>query len=113
MKQVMFVFAMFWASQVAVAQTTTEEVKIKTSAVCGMCKKTIEKDLAYEKGVLSSELEVSSQMLTVKYNPKKTNPAKIKKSLTKIGYDADELPANPKAYNKLPECCKKDKGIHD
>lgn len=112
MKQVMFVFAMFWASQVVVAQTTTEEVKIKTSAVCGMCKKTIEKDLAYEKGVVSSELDVESKELTVKYNPQKTNPAKIKKAVTKIGYDADELPAKPKAYKKLPECCKKDKGVH-
>ncbi|GAB4129833.1 MAG: hypothetical protein OHK0045_22240 [Raineya sp.] len=113
MKQVMFALVMFWASQVAVAQTSTEEVKIKTSAVCGMCKKTIERDLSYEKGVISSELEVGSQMLTVKYNPAKTNPKKIKKAVTKIGYDADEMPATPKAYKKLPECCKKDKGIHN
>jgi hypothetical protein len=29
-----------------------------------------------------------------------------------VGYDADEVPANPRAYQKLNECCKKDKGIH-
>lgn len=112
MKKAMFVLVMFWASQMLFAQSTTEEVKIKTSAVCEMCKKTIERDLSYEKGVLSSDLDVSSQILTVKYNPKKTKVAKIKKAITKIGYDADELPANPKAYRKLPECCKKNNNIH-
>ena len=112
MKQVMFALMMFGLSHLAVAQSETAEVKIKTSAVCEMCKKTIERDLSYEKGVLSSDLEVSSKMLTVKYDPKKTNPKKIKKAVTKIGYDADDLPAEAKAYNKLPECCKKDKGTH-
>jgi copper chaperone CopZ len=107
MKQVVFAFAMFLASY-AMAQTETQEVKIKTSAVCQMCKKKIERDLSYEKGVVSSTLDVETKILTVTYNPQKTNPAKIKKAVTKTGYDADDLPAKPKAYKKLPECCKKD-----
>lgn len=85
---------------------------MKTSAVCKMCKKTIEKAMAYEKGVESADLDVPTQVLTVQYRPAKTNPEKIKNAVTKVGYDADEVPANPRAYYKLNGCCKKDKGIH-
>lgn len=89
-----------------------ETVKIKTSAVCGMCKTTIEKGLAYEKGVLSSSLDVPTQMLTVQYRSDKTSLETISKALNEIGYDADSLAANPRAYSKLDDCCKKDKGVH-
>lgn len=58
----------------------TEEVKIKTSSVCKMCKNTIEKALSFEKGVKTSNLDVPSQVVTVSYNPKKTDINKIKKS---------------------------------
>ncbi len=84
------------------------ELKVKTSAVCDMCKETIEKHMAFEKGVKKSSLDVESKILTVTYNPTKTTPEKIRIAITKCGYDADDVPANPKAYNKLHACCKKD-----
>ena len=36
----------------------------------------------------------------------------LKKAVTKVGYDADDLPADPKAYDDLPKCCKKDNEPH-
>jgi mercuric ion binding protein len=84
------------------------EIKIKTSAVCDMCKTTLEKAMAYEKGVKESSLDVNSKILTVKYNPQKTTPEKIKKAVTQAGYDADGMPADPKSYDNLNACCKKD-----
>ena len=84
------------------------EIKIKTSAECGMCKATLEKALAYEKGVKKAELNLETKEVTVTYNPKKTTPEQIKKAITNAGYDADEMKANPKVYQQLPECCKKD-----
>ena len=44
----------FLGTTFASAQDTPKkaELKIKTSAVCDMCKKTLEKTMAYEKGVL-------------------------------------------------------------
>lgn len=89
------------------AQKTTETITIKTSAQCDMCKKTLEKAMAYEKGVKSSSLEVSSAVLSVEFNPKKTTPDKIRKAVSDVGYDADEVKADPKAYDNLPDCCKK------
>jgi periplasmic mercuric ion binding protein len=90
----------------------TETVKIKTSSVCTMCKATLEKAMAYEKGIKSSNLDVKTQMLTVTYRTDKTNFENILKAVSATGYDADQLPADPRAYDRLNECCKKDKGIH-
>jgi copper chaperone CopZ len=85
----------------------SEEIKIQTSAVCGMCKDRIEHDLAFEKGVKSVVLDSDTKIVTVGYNPDKTNPDKIRLALSKIGYDADNVKADPEAYAKLPPCCKK------
>lgn len=83
-------------------------VVIKTSAECDMCKKTIEKNLAFEKGVKNADMNLEKKEVTVTYNPKKTSPEVIRKAISNMGYDADSIPANNKAYQKLDECCKKD-----
>lgn len=88
------------------------EIKIKTSAVCGMCKETIESNLVFEKGIKKSSLDVKTSTLTVIYNPKKITPEKIRLAVSKLGYDADEIPADEKAYNKLSSCCKKENAPH-
>lgn len=84
-----------------------KEVKIKTSAICGMCKARIERNLAFEKGVKEASLDVKSKIVTIKYNPAKTDVAKLKANISKTGYDADEVVADEVGYNKLPGCCKK------
>ena len=89
-----------------------KEVKIKTSAVCGMCKERIERNLSFEKGVKEASLDVKSKIVTIKYNPKKTDVTKLKANITKTGYDADELIADEAGYAKLPTCCKKDSPMH-
>ncbi len=91
----------------AKAQNNTAELKIKTSATCEMCKATIEKYMAFEKGVKKSELDVATKILTVTYNPQKTTPEKIRIAVSKSGYDADDVKADPKAFAKLEECCRK------
>ena len=85
-----------------------QTVEIKTSAVCDMCAETIEGALAYEKGIKTSKLDVKSKVVTVKYNAEKTSPENIRKAISEAGYDADDVQANPKAYEKLDGCCKKD-----
>ena len=85
----------------------TETIIIKTSTECGMCKTRIEKAMAYEKGVISSNLDIEKAELTVKYKPAKTTPEKIRIAISKVGYDADEIKAVKKAYDNLPGCCQK------
>ena len=98
-----FLFVSFNSVEL-LAQTDT--IKIVTSSVCSTCKKTIEHDLSFEKGVKSSILNVETRELTVVYDSKKSNPDKIRLAVTKIGYDADSLKADPKSFKRLPECCK-------
>ena len=87
---------------------TTSEIKITTSAVCKSCKKTIEKALSAEKGVIKSSLDVSTKVVTVNYDPAITSPEKIRLAISNAGYDADDVKANPKAYKRLDDCCKKE-----
>ncbi|MCK8493643.1 MULTISPECIES: heavy-metal-associated domain-containing protein [Spirosoma] len=84
-----------------------KEVKIKTSAICGMCKSRIERNLGFEKGVKEADLDVKTKIVTIKYNPAKTDVAKLKANISKTGYDAEEVAADQASYNKLPGCCKK------
>ncbi|RZK16881.1 MAG: heavy-metal-associated domain-containing protein [Hymenobacter sp.] len=89
-----------------------EQVQFKTSAVCDMCKARLEKSLAYEKGVQSAHLDVPSKVLTVTYNPAKTTPTALRTAVQKTGYDADDATADNRAYDRLPECCKKTNTTH-
>lgn len=93
-------------SSFILAQSDT--LKILTSAECGPCKKKIEKELAFEKGVRKVTVDLDTKMATVIYLKEKTNPEKIRIAISKIGYDADSIPADKKAYDRLPDCCKKD-----
>lgn len=88
------------------AQEKTETIVIRTSTVCEMCKETIEKNLSFEKGVKSVEVDFKKKIVTVIYRTDKTTPEKIKAAIVKLGYRADETEGNPKAFKKLPACCK-------
>ena len=92
---------------IAARDDKEKEVKIKTSAICGMCKARIERNLAFEKGVKESTLDVKSKIVTIKYNSAKTDVAKLKANISKTGYDAEEVLADEAGYAKLPSCCKK------
>jgi periplasmic mercuric ion binding protein len=89
------------------SQKNTKEIKIQTSAQCGMCKEKIEGAFAYETGVKKTNLDLQTKILTVVYNPAKTDENKIRKIINNLGYDADDTKANMAAYEKLPACCKK------
>ena len=89
-----------------------DTIRIKTSAMCGQCKDRIEGGLVYEKGVKDVVLDVETKVVTIKYNTKSTNPGELRKKISKLGYDADEVPADQAAYDKLPACCKKDAPKH-
>lgn len=92
-----------WAT---LAQSNVKTVAIKTSAICEMCKATLEKDLTFEKGVKSVNLDLETKILNIAYLDSKTNPDLLRKRVTMVGYNADSLPRDPKAYEKLDPCCK-------
>jgi periplasmic mercuric ion binding protein len=85
----------------------TEELEIKTSAQCPMCKESIEKMLTFERGVRNALLDMETKKVTVRYNSRRTNPDNLRKAINKLGYDADDKEGDPEAYSNLPACCKK------
>jgi periplasmic mercuric ion binding protein len=88
------VLAIFFAGSLATfAKNEVQEVKIKTSATCEHCKGKIEKLLHQTKGVQEADLSLDDKVVTVKYNPAKTSPEKLRKSIAKLGYDADDVKA--------------------
>ena len=111
MKKTFFIILFASLAMAGQAQEKAEKfktAKIKTSAVCDMCKRTMEKNLIFEKGIRSVDLDVETKVLTVEYRDGKTDVAAIKKAINKLGYDADEEEAPKEAYDKLHQCCKKD-----
>lgn len=108
MKNVLLVVFAVLFVQVATAQEKKakfETVVIQTSAECGDCQERITSMLNYTKGVKFSELDIESKKLTVKFQPSKISLETIKQKLVELGYDADEMKANPEAQKKLPSCC--------
>lgn len=107
MKHFMLIFTLLLASNLwAQKEPKKAEVVIMTSAECGTCKKTLEDKLNYVKGVRYAELDVDTKKLTVGYSPKKISVDKIKEIISHLGYDADDVPANPSSQEALPTCCK-------
>ncbi len=86
---------------------------IKTNIYCDHCKECescggkIERDLTFDKGIEAVQLDEKAMTIKVTYNSKKTNPEAIRQLISKYGFDADEVKADPVAYSKLDDCCKK------
>ena len=89
-------------------QETLVDLTIHTNAVCDMCRETIEKELIYEKGVRMVTLDLDSNVIRVQIDPKRTDLAKVRVAVTKLGYAADSLPPDAKARLELPACCQKE-----
>lgn len=97
------------------AQKKPRTVKsvIKTHFNCDHCKKCetcglkFEAELYNTKGIKAFQIDEKKMTITVIYNPAKVDLLTIKNAISKLGFDADEVKADPVAYNKLDDCCKK------
>ncbi len=107
----LFVLSVFGATAYSQG-SKIETIQIKTSAMCKQCKDRIENGMAYEKGVKDVVLDVETKVVTIRYNTKSTTPEILRKKIFRLGYDADEVPCDKAAYDKLPPCCKKDAPKH-
>lgn len=113
MKNLLTTLCLFlFVSGVVFAQDNkSEKAEILTSAICEMCKETIEYELTFTKGIKFVELDTDSKIVTVEFNPKKISVEDIRKSISGVGYNADSVKRDPKAYANLPFCCRD--GGHD
>lgn len=85
-----------------------KKVTIQTNAVCGMCQFTIEGALAKVDGVESAELDLVTKKIKIKYDAKVIDVTTLRQAIAAVGYDADDVPARPRAREALADCCKGD-----
>ncbi len=106
----LFIIGLFLFTSTSFAQDNKKvaAADIRTTAVCDMCVRTIEGDLIYEKGVKKVEVRLTDNIIHVEFDPRKTTIDAIRTAITELGYYADDLPANPKAFADLPACCQKE-----
>ncbi len=111
-KKLLVIILLCLGTQSIAAQKSTEKVVIKTFINCDHCKECETCGLKFRtemlkiKGVKMYELDDQAMTFTVYYNAKKTDLQTIKTAISKLGYDADELKADPEAYENLDGCCK-------
>lgn len=65
-------------------QTVTFDV----SMTCEKCKKRIEKNIAFEKGVTDMQVNLPSKTVTIEFQENKTDTTKLKSAFEKLGYSA-------------------------
>ncbi len=90
-----------------VATAQKQNLTVKSTIVCEMCKETIEEGLAYVDGIKSTRVDVEAKEISVTYKADKISEQEVKTAITKLGYAAGEdMPADKDAYDKLHGCCK-------
>ena len=108
MKHIILIILLISATFAFSAENIKKE-SIKTSAVCGTCKKTIERELSKVDGIKSVTLDLDRNEVDVEFDESVISKESVKEKLTDIGYDADNLKKSKKAFKKLPKCCQVDK----
>ncbi len=109
LKMKSFILYFFISSLMLLAAATASAqkdstVSFKVSGVCGMCKKRIE-EAAQGKGVSQANWNMETKMLTLTYNPSRTNLDKINNRIAAVGHDTEKKKADDAAYKALHECC--------
>jgi copper chaperone CopZ len=83
-----------------------KKIVIQTNAICGMCKTNIETSLNGMEGVKTAELDLVTMKVKIKFDDKVVDADMLRQAIANTGYNADDVPARPKAQEALAACCK-------
>jgi hypothetical protein len=109
-KKILF-FLVVLSSSRAFAQKR-DTVVIATPSTCNHCKVCetcglkLETDLYFVRGIKLVTYNEAAMTTTIVYKPKLINPDKIRQEIVKLGFSADNVPADPSAYAKRDNCCR-------
>ncbi|MGN0201552.1 MAG: heavy-metal-associated domain-containing protein [Candidatus Cryptobacteroides sp.] len=67
-------------------KAASKTVTFNVSMHCEKCVKKINENIAFEKGVKDLSVSLDKKTVTVTYDPSKTDTAKLKAALEKLGY---------------------------
>jgi len=91
-----------FAQQKAIQKAVIQVPGVKAD----VCKSSIENFLVHEYGVSSVRADYHRHTVTVVWYTDRTNIENIKTALANMGYDADNVTAEPDAYKRLRPDCK-------
>jgi len=67
-----------------------EQVVFSVSMDCHNCEMKVKKNIPYEKGVKDLTTDLSKKLVTITYQADKTDKAKLKKAIEKLGFTCEE-----------------------
>ncbi len=101
-----FSLLLFFSPAIFSQAKAVQKAVISTPNVqCEACKTRIENRLAHEQGISSVKADYRKHTVTVVWYRDRTNIENIKTALANMGYDADDITAEPDAYKRLPKTC--------
>lgn len=107
MKRALILAIMAVFSLSAFAQKSNiQTVVIQTNGVCQKCADKFSENVPFFKGVKTYSYDMKTAKLTINYDASKTDPDQLRKQISKLGYNADNVPADKAAREALPACCK-------
>ena len=68
----------------------TATVTFKTTIHCKNCVKKVNDNISFEKGVKDLKVSLENKLVTVTYDPSKTDEATLAKAIEKLGYKAEK-----------------------
>lgn len=74
--------------------------------ICENCKNTIEEGLVKTAGILSVQVDLEAKIAHINYNGSVLEQKDVEQAIAKLGYQANDTPADPDAYEALSGCCK-------
>ncbi len=89
------------------AASFTTEIFCDHCEKCESCKGRVEKALLSTDGINSADMMVSAKAIAVTYDAAKINEQQIKIAISKTGFSAGDVPADPAGYDSLEDCCKR------
>ena len=69
----------------------TQTVSFKTSMHCKNCVKKITDNISFEKGVKDLKVSLDNKLVTITYDPSKTEEATLAKAIEKLGYTVETV----------------------
>lgn len=98
MKTIKFLIAAIFivSSTLTFAKTKAENdttVCFLVSMDCMACKQKIEKNIAFEKGVKTLDVNLAEKTVKVKYHKQKNNPELLKQAIEKLKYEVEIISA--------------------
>jgi periplasmic mercuric ion binding protein len=107
MKISLLTVSLLFVSAISFGQSVkTAVIKVPT-VQCQECKERIENYVGHEDGIQKFVVDFKRKTAKVTYLTDRINIETIRTDIANAGYDADDVTANPEAYQKLPTCCKK------